>query len=262
MVKLTMVRFALRLVGPPTLLAILVPFLGAQSPAPRVLHPLTPIARAETAERRVARLELRIEADSTDLSARLSLVREYADLATSRSDRDEALALAYAARRHGLAARALAPDDTESHYWLATGTGLAADLARGRERIRLAEEAWRESLWVLERDSLHAGAHYLQGRIHSGVMRLNRVTRVLARLMLGGEVLGQASWDLAEYHTRRAAELEDAPMHHFELAMVYREHGPEAAVVGALERAAQAPGDRALDSIYRERARAELAVQR
>ena len=240
-------------------LAILAPAVHAQITPPRASEPLSPIARAETPAVRIARLELRLEADSTDLATRLSLLREYASLSTTAPDRASALEMAYVARRHGAVARALYPDDLEARYWYTAATALAADVEGGRERIRLAEEAWRESRWVLERDSLHAGAHYIQGRIHSGAMRLSAVTRWLARVLLGGEVLGQASWERAEYHMRRAAELEDAPMHHYEMASIHRDRGREADARVSLERAARAPGDRALDSIYRERARVELA---
>jgi len=235
--------------------------LAAQIPLPIVLDSLTPVER-ETPEARIAGLESRVEADSSDAEAHGSLAREYSTMASVEPDRELARSLAYAARSHGQAARSLAPDSPEARYWLAVASGLAADVESGRTRIRLAEEAFSEAGWVLERDSLHAGAHFLRGRIHAAVMRLSSVTRFLARLLLGGDVLDEASWTEAEEHLSRAAAIEDVPMHHFSLANLYRDTGRDELIIPELERALRAPGSRPVDELYRERARVELEVRR
>jgi len=75
---------------------------------------------------------------------------------------------------------------------------------------------------VLEIEPSHPGAHHVVGRLNAGVMRMSRLDRFLARTLLGGDVLDQASWSLAREHLE-TAEAHDpcVPDHHYELARLY-----------------------------------------
>jgi len=204
-------------------------------------------------------LELAIQEAPGRYDLRWIAAREYSNAAAVERDEDVVKDFGRAARDHALVAVELDPSGVEGHYWLAVAAGVLAEAEGGRTKVRMAEESWNESGWILQRDSLHAGAHHLQGRIHAAVMRVGSITRFLARLLLGGEVLGQASWERAEYHLRRAADLDpDVAMHHFELAMAFRDTDRPEAMLAALERAARAAGGRPIDERYRERAAALL----
>jgi len=168
---------------------------------------------------------------------------------------DEGRAMLLGARRLATAAVELRPGAVEGHYWLAVSAGLLADVEGGRSKIRFAEEAWLESEEVLALDSLHAGAHHIQGRLHAAVMRLSWLTRVLARHLLGADVIGRASWDEAVRHLRLAAELApQEPVYHLELGMAYRDLGREEEARRAFEATLAAPTLRPADDAYKARA--------
>jgi tetratricopeptide (TPR) repeat protein len=168
---------------------------------------------------------------------------------------DEGRAILLGARRLAAVAVEVRPDAVEGHYWLAVSAGLLADTEGGRSKIRFAEEAWRESERVLALDSLHAGAHHIQGRLHAAVMRLSWITRTLARHLLGADLLGEASWDEAVRHLRLAAELApEEAVHHLELGVAYRDLGREEDARRAFQATLAAPTLRAADEAYKARA--------
>jgi hypothetical protein len=83
----------------------------------------------------------------------------------------------------------------------------------------------------------HPGASYILARLHVGVMKLDRVTRFLARHPLGGDALRSASWDQAQALLEHAAREEPCvPEHHVELARLYARRGDKAAAKLALVR--------------------------
>jgi tetratricopeptide (TPR) repeat protein len=182
--------------------------------------------------------------------------RTGATTAAALGDSDEGRAMLLGARRLANAAVELRPDGVGGHYWLAVSAGLLADVNGGRSKIRFAEEAWRESERVLALDSLHAGAHHIQGRLHAGVMRLSWLTRTLAVHLLGADLLGEASWDEAVRHLRLAAELApEEAVYHLELGVAYRDLGREEEAKRAFEAAMAAPTLRPADDAYKARAR-------
>ena len=223
--------------------------------------PSSPVAASlDSLERLIAGLESEIVGAAGRYDLRWSLAQAYANAAAAAADPARVKSLARAAQEQARVATTLGPEDVEGHYWLAVSSGILAEVEGGRTKVRMAEESWNESGWVLQRDSLHAGAHHLRGRIHAAVQRVNSVTRFLARLLLGGAVLGQATWSDAEYHLRRAVELApDVPMHHFELAMTYRNLGRDEEMLLHLGHAAASPAANPVDERYRQRASAFLS---
>ena len=170
-----------------------------------VFDELVPTTRTETPSVRAARLEAEVLEQPEAYELRWLLAEAYLRVAADIPERDTKRDLGYQAREQAAAAATLRPDGVEGHYWLSVAAGLVADNVGGRTKIRMGDQSWNESTWVLATDSLHAGAHHVQGRIHAGVMRLNAFTRFIGRILLGGDVLGEASWEGAEYHLRRAA---------------------------------------------------------
>ena len=152
------------------------------------------------------------------------------------------------------------PGAPEGHLELARSLGLVALDANARQRVRMSEEIRAEARAAIEADSSYAGGWHVLGRWHKGVMELSGIARMFARTFLGGEVLGEASWEKAERYLARAAELEPGRiLHHLELGKVYRENEkPEQARSELRKAAGLAPSD-FHDCVYRAEARDLLA---
>ncbi len=184
---------------------------------------------------------------------------EGAALGVALTDRDQRVDVLGRALTYGRRAAAADGGYADGRYWLAVVSALLAEDSGGGDRLLLAQQAWEESTAVLHADSLHAGAHHVQGRLHAAVMRMNPVKRFLAQKILGADLLGRARWEHAEHHLRRAAEL--APhetVHHLELGVLYQDLGREDEARTALLDAAGTEPRRVADHVYLARARALL----
>jgi len=233
---------------------------GAQDFVPSTPPSALAAVSAVSPALRLARLEERAREEPARYEVLTEAAREGAWLAVSVENREARIDMIVRARSYAERAKATDPNGVEGRYWLAVTSGLLAEEEEGRTKIGLAEEAYREASWVLEVDSLHAGAHHILGRLHAAVMRLNRILRFLARQFIGGEVLGEASWDKAAYHLRRAAELSpEEPVHHLELGVAYLDMGRTADARVALSNTVAAKPLHPADRRYRARAEALLA---
>jgi tetratricopeptide (TPR) repeat protein len=220
-----------------------------------------PVLDSLTEERsRFARLETAARELPSDYARLWEAARAGAALGAALGDTEEARKVLRSAIGLAGAAAALVPDGVEGHYWVAASAGLLADVEGGRTKIRAAERAWQESERVLALDSLHAGAHHIQGRLNAAVMRLSWVKRTLAKHLLGAELLGRASWEEAERHLRLASELApEEPVHHLELGVAYADLGRMEDARRAFEATLSAPSHRAADEAYKMRALELLA---
>jgi len=117
-----------------------------------------------------------------------------------------------------------APDDVEAQYQFALTLGLRADVEGGRTRVGLANELFGQLQIVLEMAPDDADAQHIFGRLHAGVMRMNRVTRFVATRVLGGDALKAASWEEAEKLFLYAAQTRpEVPDYHYELGRLYED---------------------------------------
>jgi hypothetical protein len=159
-----------------------------------------------------------------------------------------------AAEERARAALVDAPADVERRFDLAIVLGLRADRSGGITKVRAASALHRELEGVLAAAPEHARARHLLGRLHAGVMRMDRVTRWIATNLLGGGTLKAASWAEAERHLA-FAEL-NAPEvldHHYELAHLYEDTDrPERALEEARHVMVREPGS-AMERLVRER---------
>lgn len=175
--------------------------LAGQIPAPEVTLP-------EVAATHQATLLRRVEGE---VHAAL--------LAPGDEERDRHLAAAEQLARHLTAADTAS---AEAWYWLAVALGVKTDHSGPLQKLTTGREVFFTTARVLELDSLHAGGHEMMGRLHAAVMRLPWLVRGLALRMGMGQVLGDASWERAEAHFRRAAELDPAALApRLELAKLY-----------------------------------------
>jgi hypothetical protein len=117
-------------------------------------------------------------------------------------------------------------------FALALALGVRADRSGGRTKVRAASQLHRELEEILKAAPEHARARHLLGRLHAGVMRLDRVTRWIAMNLLGGGALKAASWAEAERHLAFAeASAPEVLDHHYELAHLFEDtHRPDRAL--------------------------------
>ena len=152
------------------------------------------------------------------------VVWRLADVASSTEDGDERRCLLLAAEDEARGALAATPDAVGLRFALAVVLGLRADREGGRTKVRAASQLHDELRGILALEPEHARARHLLGRLHAGVVRMDRVTRWIATNLLGGGSLKAATWAEAERHLvfaeARAPEVLD---HHFELARLYED---------------------------------------
>jgi hypothetical protein len=167
--------------------------------------------------------------------------------------------LLVSAETHADSALALRPT-VEALYWRAAAKALRADLEDGRRQVELASEVHDEAQTILSAEPDHAGAHHLLGRLHAAVMRLGGFKRFLVVRLLSGGKLGDASWESAEAHFRRALEAEPEQVEHkLELANLLADTHREVEARLLLEDVASAPTCSAVVAFFQKNARARLA---
>lgn len=183
-----------------------------------------------------------IAADSTDSEGFWKASRTAIDL--GEYERDGARQKVHFAEAEQLARRAVAldPRSAEAQFALARALGRTALSLGTRERIRYATAVREHAMAALAIDSTHAGALHVMGVWNAEVMRLNGVSRAIARNFLGGQVFGSANWvNAVRYMELAVASEPEGISHRLDLAKIYLD---------------LADGKRAAE--YRARARAEL----
>lgn len=152
------------------------------------------------------------------------------------------------------------PTSAEALYWKAATAGLLAETAGTREKIELGKRAMAWAEEALARDSTHAGAHHVLGRIHAGVKKLGWFTRLVGRRLGMGPLLDAATWNAAEYHLRRARELEpDNLTFRLEYAVALRDMGRGNDAATELAEVLRRPAGAPLEVALHERACRMLA---
>lgn len=149
-----------------------------------------------------------------------------ADAGSVEADGDTRKCLLAAAQAEAEAAAAQAPADVDRRFALAVVVGLIADREGGRTKVHAASRLHTELRAILAMDPEHARARHLLGRLHAGVMRMDRFTRWIATNLLGGGALKEAGWDEAEQNLAFAeAAVPGVLDHHYELARLYQDTG-------------------------------------
>jgi tetratricopeptide (TPR) repeat protein len=169
------------------------------------------------------------------------------------------------ARAGELAARAVLvnPRDAEGHFQQSRALGRVALDVSPRERTHYAVQIREAALRALAVDPQHAGAQHVLGRWHAEIMRLNGVTRSIARTFLGGKVFGEASWGEAVRLLEAANTTEpNRTVHLVALGQVYRDAGRKEAARLALEAAVRAPLTDPNDEQYKREAARDLKALR
>jgi tetratricopeptide (TPR) repeat protein len=176
-------------------------------------------------------------------------------------ERNEAgrTALYTKATNYARRAVALNPGDPEGHFHLSRAIGRTALAAGPRERVKYGIEVREEALAALKLAPRHPGALHVMGVWHAEIMRLNGISRTVARAFLGGQVFGTASWAEALRHLELAVEIEPARLvHRLDLARIYRDLDRINDARAAYRAAIAAPASDPNDAVYRQHANDEL----
>jgi tetratricopeptide (TPR) repeat protein len=174
------------------------------------------------ADSALAEYEQAIAADSSSYEALYKAAREAVDLGEFNPDAaarsaDYAKGLAYARR-----AVAVDSNGADGHFHVARALGRQALSVGTKARIQYAKTVRAEALKALAIDSLHPGALHVMGVWNAEIMRLSGFERFIARNLLGGGILGAASWPEAVRYMERSVAVEPQRIvHHLDLAKIY-----------------------------------------
>lgn len=151
------------------------------------------------------------------------------------------------------------PNSAEAHFALAKALGRVA-LSKGkREKVKYAGAVHDEAVAALKLDQTNAGALHVFGMWNAEIMRLSRIERWAARNLLGGGVLGEASWDNAQTYLERAVSIEPNRItHRLDLAGVYADRGDTAKAREQYEMIARLPVTDYNDPRYKQLAEERL----
>ncbi len=121
------------------------------------------------------------------------------------------------------------PTGPDGHFAVARALGRQALSVGGKKRIQFAKEVRAEALAALSNDPNHAGALHVMGVWNAEVMRLSGIERFIARNLLGGGILGTASWREAVRYMEESVAVEPKRIvHHLDLGKVYADIGEKA----------------------------------
>ena len=198
--------------------------------------------------------------DSSNYEALWKAARSEVDLA--EVEKDEGRRNRYSIAGETLARKAIRvkPQDAEAHFHLARALGRRALSVGVRDRVKYATEVRAEALEALKYDANHPGALHVMGVWNAEVMRLNGISRFLAKNVLGGRVFGEASWDKAVSYMERAVAVDpDRIVHRLDLGKIYADIGDKAKARTQLELVVSGRRVDFNDPAYQREAQAALA---
>jgi tetratricopeptide (TPR) repeat protein len=206
------------------------------------------------------RLEEHLEADSTDYdalwrAARAAVVIGIDEEGSRVQNRWLDPALDWARR-----AASSRPGEVDGLYWRGVSAGRRAMNAAPGYAVELAQMVYDDAHAILAIDPQHAGAHNMLGKLNYEVMSMSRVKRLVARTFMDRPSLDDTSWEQAEYHLARAAELApELVLFQFDVAQLYRKRGRREEAIGAYLATLAAPTVHPTDQRLKEQAILALA---
>ena len=205
----------------------------------------------------LAHYEAALRADSNNYEA---LSRgAYAAVEAGKVTTDRARREQHYARGEQLARRAIGvrPNDAEGHFALAAAIGRRAQTMGSRDRVRFAGEVRTHAMHALQHNPRHAGALHVMGMWNAEIMRLNGVSRFMAKNFLGGRVFESANWNDAQRYLEQAVQLEPNRLtHRVDLAAILLDRGNKSAAKEQIDFVAAAPAREAADAQFKREAEA------
>ncbi len=120
-----------------------------------------------------------------------------------------------------------------------------------------------EALAALAIEPRHAGALHVMGGWNAEIMRLNGLSRLVAKRFLGGKVFDEANWDNAQRYLEQAVAADSGRIvHRLDLGAVYADRHQTAQAIEQFEWIARAPVTDYNDPNYKKAAERRLAELR
>ena len=236
----------------PVAIALITRVAPAQSAAERIAEGDKEHAALNDAAA-LKQYEAAIALEPTNSIALTKAAYDAVDLGEFNPSAEQRAALYKSAEEYARRAVAANPNDAEGHFQLARAIGRNALTMGTRDKIKYAGVVRDEALAALRLDPKHAGALHVMGVWNAEVMRLNGISRMIAKNFLGGQVFGAASWDSAQVYLERAvANDPNRITHHLDLAAVYADRGNKAKAIEEYEWIGRAPVMEYNDRRYKE----------
>jgi len=174
----------------------------------------------------LAHYEAAVTADPKNYESLYKAARSAMDQSEMISDKEQRSQLFKKGELYARRAVEANPRDAEGYFHLARSLGRLAQSLGVRDRIKYATAVRENALEALKYDPKHAGALHVMGVWNQEVMRLNGISRMIAKNLLGGKVFGEASWDNAVKYMEAAVAADPVRItHKLDLGKVYADVG-------------------------------------
>lgn len=215
---------------------------------------------AMNASAALSHYEQAAKADASSYEALWKASRSAVDLGSYKSSDSERPGLYSRGEQYARRAVALNPGDAEGHFAVARALGKTALSQSPKGRIKYATEIRSHALQCLRSAPRHAGCLHVMGMWNAEVMRLNSLTRLVAKTVLGGKVFGSANWsDAVRYMESAVAADPDRIVHRIDLAGIYVDVKEPAKAKAQLEAALKLAPTDFNDDVYKAEAKRMLA---
>jgi tetratricopeptide (TPR) repeat protein len=236
--------------------------LAAAAPAARAQGPAEHVAigdreRVGNPASALRHYEAAIAGDARNYEALHKAATAAIDAGETAPDAARRTALYKSGEQYARRAIEAAPNDAEGHFVLARALGRTAQSLGSRDRVKYAGEVRTHALEALKHDPRHPGALHVMGVWNAEIMRLNGVTRFMAKNFLGGKVFDSASWEDAQRYLEQAVAVEpNRLVHRIDLAEIYLDRQNTAKAREQVEYVLKAPATEATDAKYKRQAEA------
>lgn len=173
-----------------------------------------------------AHYEAAIAVDPKSYEALWKAAREAVDVGEYTTDEKARTALFQKGELYARRAVEANKDDAEGHFHMARALGRTALKMGTKDRIRLAGDIRAHALDALKANPTHPGALHVMGMWNAEIMRLNGISRFMAKNFLGGQIFGSANWtDAVKYMEKSRDNDPTRIVHRLDLARIYNDVG-------------------------------------
>lgn len=229
-----------------------------RTPASSLNHDLVrsdSLYRAMDAEGAMGLIRARLAVAPEDFEATWRAAAVALTLGVLAQDQGARLGWLRSAATHGDRLLILRPDDPVSLTWASATKGRLAIEERNPLRTAgLGKEVWVLTEALLASDPGSAMGHAIRGKLMQEIRRLSRAERLLARILLGNDIAGVATWSDAERHLEWAVAADPGMvLFRLDLGDTYRLQGKAAQARDAYARGLALPDRLPVDPYYKRR---------
>ena len=215
---------------------------------------------SRSASEAVTAYDKALASDPNNYEALWRISRSEVDLAMRESDADKRAARYKSAQEYASRAVTANPNGADGHFVLAEAFGRMALTMGSRDRIKYAGKIHDQAMDCLKLEPKHAGCLHVMGVWNAEIMRLNGLTRMIARNFLGGQIFGEASWPSARKYMEQAVTNDPRRIvHRLDLARVYADMGMTAQARQQYEAVVSGEVIDYNDPLFKTQATSELA---